>query len=471
MEQRRPGPGTWLGYAAVIAGGVLVWTLINTRGRSILAPIVPDAALRGATHSEILAHVLFALAMITMVARVLGWGFRRFLGQPPVIGEIVAGLMLGPSLLGAIWPSGYAFLLPQDAAPYLGILSKVGVVLFMFLVGLELDPSLLAGDGHKSFSIALSSKVVPFVLGAALALGLYPVYSNREVPFAVFSLFLGVSMSVTAFPVLARILTDRNVHRTRLGVTALACAAIDDLGAWSLLALVIAIATAKVAGLLWTAVGLGVFLLVIGFVIRPFVQWLSAREDQSTGPVSVDTLAVLAVLLLGAATATEMLGLHALFGAFAVGVFVPHDGRLGRGVREKLEDAVVVLFLPAFFAFTGMKTQLGLVTSPSDLPWLAAILAVATFGKFGGTFLAARLNGYGWRPSAALGLLMNTRGLMELIVLNVGLEMGVLNPTLFTMLVLMALVTTFSTAPLLRLVMGSRGFADDPVPEPNGRIA
>jgi Kef-type K+ transport system membrane component KefB len=471
MDQNRPGIGTWLGYAGVVAGGIVVWMLINARGNAIVAPVVAHASLRGSTHSEILAHVLFALATITLVARVLGLVFRRFLGQPPVIGEIVAGLMLGPSLLGAISPSGYAFLLPQDAAPYLGILSKVGVVLFMFLVGLEFDPKLLAGDGHKSFSIALSSKVVPFVLGAALALGLYPVYSNREVPFTVFSLFLGVSMSVTAFPVLARILTDRNVQRTRLGVTALACAAIDDLTAWSLLALVIAIATAKVAGLVGTAIGLGVFLLVIGFVIRPFVQWLAAREEKLAGPLSVDTLAIISVLLLTAATATEMLGLHALFGAFAVGVFVPHDGRLGTAIREKLEDAVTVLFLPAFFAFTGMKTQLGLVTSASDLPWLLAIISLATIGKFGGTFLAARLNGYGLRPSAALGLLMNTRGLMELIVLNVGLEMGVLSPTLFTMLVLMALVTTFSTAPLLRLVMGSRGFAEDPVAEPSARVA
>jgi Kef-type K+ transport system membrane component KefB len=452
----------WIGYVTVLGSAVGAWFLIRAQGNLLIAPTMTDAAVREAAHTEILAHVLFALAVITFVARILGSLFRRLFGQPPVIGEIVAGLMLGPSLLGQLWPSAYHFLLPQESAPYLGILAKVGVVLFMFLVGLEFDPSLLAGNGHRSVSIALTSKAVPFVLGSLLALGLYPVYSNSSVPFTVFSLFIGVSLSVTAFPVLARILSDRHAQRTSLGATALACAAIDDVGAWFMLALVIAIATAQVAGLVWTAFGLGAFLLVIAFVSRPFLRWLSAREEKNEGPMSIDTLAILTVLLLAAATTTEMLGLHALFGAFAVGVFVPHDSRLAIGLRDKLEDAVIVLFLPAFFAFTGMKTEIGLVASSADLPWLAGILAVAIVGKIGGTFTAAIANGYGWRASTALGLLMNTRGLMELIVLNVGLEMGLLNSTLFTMLVLMALITTFMTAPLLRLTLGKSGRWDLP---------
>jgi len=457
---------TLAAYAVMLVGAVVVYLLIRGRGEQLVAPAADAPHIANAAHGSTLATVLLALAVIIVLARSLGHLFQRWLRQPPVIGEIVAGLVLGPSVLGAISPAAAELLLPAAAAPFLGILSKVGVVLFMFLVGLELDPKLLRGNGHTTLAISHASIVAPFLLGAALALGLYPLYSNASVSFTTFSLFLGVSLSVTAFPVLARILTDRRVQSTPLGVTALTCAAIDDVSAWSLLALVVSVASAQVDGVAWTIAGVAAYLLVMFVVVRPLLARFAAREDAKTGPLAQSAMAIVFVGLLLSAVATETAGVHALFGAFLLGTFLPHEGRLAEQVRLRLEDAVVVLFLPAFFAFTGMRTQIHLVEGVGDWLICGLIILVATAGKFGGSFAAARLTGLGWRESAALGVLMNTRGLMELIVLNVGLDMGVLSPTLFAMLVIMALVTTFATTPVLHLVMGERGFADAPAPAP-----
>ncbi len=460
------------GYSIMLAATVGVYLAIRGRGEELVAPEPVTAAVgHAAAHSTTLATVLLALAVIIMLARALGWVFQRYLGQPPVIGEIVAGLVLGPSVLGALAPAAYAALLPSTAAPFLGIISKVGVVLFMFLVGLELDPKLLRGNGHATLAISHASIVAPFLLGATLALGLYPLYSTSAVSFTVFSLFLGVSLSVTAFPVLARILTDRRVQSTPLGVTALTCAAVDDVSAWTLLAFVVSVASAQMGTAAWTIAYVGAYLLVMFVVVRPLLVRFAAREDRRSGPLSQSVMAVVFVALLLSAVATEASGIHALFGAFLLGAFLPHDGRLAEQVRLRLEDAVVVLFLPAFFAFTGMRTQIGLVSGATDWLICGLIILVATLGKFGGSFVAARLTGLGWRESTALGILMNTRGLMELIVLNVGLDMGVLSPTLFAMLVIMALVTTFATTPVLNLVIGDRGFADSPAPAPDGLSA
>jgi Kef-type K+ transport system membrane component KefB len=446
---------TGIGYLVMTALGIGAFLLIRNQGEHMQAPPATGPVGHGSTaHSPVLWHVLLALAVITVLARLVGRAFEKWLKQPPVMGEIVAGLMLGPSLLGWI-------------SPHLGIVAKIGVVLFMFLVGLELDLKVVRSNSHSTLAISHASILAPFILGAALALVMYPLYGYGGKSFTVFSLFLGVSMSITAFPVLARILTDRRIQSTPLGVTALACAAVDDATAWCLLAFVSGVATAQMGSAAWTVGFVVVYVLAMYFIVRPVARWLAAREEKRPGPVSLTVLAIVFGMLLLSAVVTEAIGIHALFGAFLFGALIPHDGRLAEQIRSRMEDLVVVLLLPIFFAFTGMRMQIGLLSTPSDWLFCGLIIAVATAGKFGGSFVAAKLSGLGWRESSAIGVLMNTRGLMELIVLNVGLDMGVLSPTLFAMLVLMALVTTFSTTPVLNLIMRNRGLADAPAPVPN----
>jgi Kef-type K+ transport system membrane component KefB len=456
----------YLGFGALLAVAVAPYLWIRAYGESLAAPAAaPRPGGPDAEELHVLAHVLLVLAVVTFAARLIGGAFRRWLGQPPVIGEIVAGLLLGPSFLGFVWPAGYAYLLPSEVVPFLGILSKIGVVLFMFLVGMELDARTLRSSTHATVAISHASIVAPFLLGAVLALALYPIYAESTVTFTAFSLFLGVSLSVTAFPVLARILTDRCVQSTRLGVLAISCAAIGDVSAWSLLALVTGVIRSKVTDaaltVLWVLVfGAGMLLLA-----RPVLRWLLARLHVAGEPTSRTALAVIFTALLLSAVATEAIGIHALFGAFLLGAIVPRDGDLREQVRSRMEDVVLVLLLPSFFAFTGMRTELGLVSGLRDWAACLGIIVVATLGKFGGSYLAARAVGIGKRPAAGLGLLMNTRGLMELIVLDLGMQMGLITPTLFTMLVVMALVTTFATTPLLGWVLGPRGFEEEPAPE------
>ncbi|MFN0008948.1 MAG: cation:proton antiporter [Planctomycetota bacterium] len=399
---------------------------------------------------DVLAHVLIALVVIILVSRGLGSLFRR-IGQPPVMGEILGGILLGPSLLGRVAPDAYDFLLPPSVAPHLGVLAQVGVILYMFLVGLHLDTGVIRQRTKASVAISLTSILAPFLLGAALALVLHRKWAAPGAPLPVFALFLGVAMSVTAFPVLARILSDRNMNRSPLGSLALACAAINDVTAWCLLALVVGVSRSDPSQVLVTAGLTAAFIGVLYFVVRPlaasFVAARGRAPERSQG-----TLAVACVALLLCALVTESIGIHALFGAFLLGAVIPHDSLVARDIRGKLEDAVVVLLLPVFFAFTGLRTELGLLDGPAEWLTCGAIVAVASAGKFGGTFFAARATGSAWREAAELGVLMNTRGLMELIVLNVGLDLGVLSPSLFAMFVLMALVTTLATTPLLELL-------------------
>ena len=454
---------TIAGYSAMTAVviGMLFW--IRSLGERMSPPdtgAATAAAAAASGNDHVLAEVLLALAVIAIMARLMGRAVEKYLKQPPVMGEILAGIMLGPSVLGAISSGAYAFLMPQEAAPYLGIVAKIGVVLFMFLVGLQLDASPLRSHSHSTLAISHASILAPFTLGAALALILYPIYATGSTSFTVFSLFLGVSMSITAFPVLARILTDRRIQNTPLGVTAIACAAVDDATAWCLLAFVSGVATAQLGSAVTTFGLAAVYVVVMYVAVRPLARRLAAREERTTGPVSSTVLAIVVGLMLLSAVATESIGIHALFGAFLFGALIPHDGRLAEQLRARMEDIVVVLLLPIFFAFTGMRTQIGLLATPMDWLFCGVIILVATAGKFGGSFVAGRLSGLGWRQSSAIGVLMNTRGLMELIVLNVGLDMGVLSPTLFAMLVIMALVTTFSTTPALQLIMGRHGLAE-----------
>ncbi|MCU1283325.1 MAG: Sodium/hydrogen exchanger, partial [bacterium] len=448
-----------LGYALMLGAAAVGYWLIRARGIVLVPPdpLPGQPAFGpsgGAAHVDALSHVLLALVVVIVVARGVGSLFAYF-AQPPVVGEILAGILLGPSVLGRFAPHAQAFLLPKEVAPFLGVLSQVGVILYMFLVGVELDPTLLRKRGHATLAISHASIVTPFLLGAALALYVYPTLATRDVPFTVFSLFMGVSMSVTAFPVLARILTDRRMHKSRMGVIALTCAAIDDVTAWCLLAFVVSVAQARAAGALVTFVSAVGYIAVVVLVARPGMVRLS-RLYGLKGRLTQGVMALVFVALLLSALATDAIGIHAVFGAFALGAVIPHDSGLARELTDRLEDLVVVLLLPAFFAFTGLRTQIGLVTTGDQWLLCGLIILVASIGKFGGSLVAARLTGLGWRDSSALGVLMNTRGLMELIVLNIGLELRVLSPTLFAMLVLMALVTTFMTTPILHFI--TRGF-------------
>jgi Kef-type K+ transport system membrane component KefB len=452
-----------LGYGAMLlaAAGLYLW--IRGRGLALEGDgvVAPGAGEPGPGDGSF-ARLLASLALITLATRGLGGVFRRFLGQPPVMGEIVAGLVLGPSLLGALWPEAQAFVLPDEVAPVLGAIAKVGVVLFLFLVGLDLEPRLLRGHSHATVAISHASIVLPFLLGAALALGLYPAHAPEGVGFTLFSLFLAVALSVTAFPVLARILVDRGVQDTPLGTTALACAAVDDVSAWAMLALVAGLAEARVEQAGRGLLLLVLYVLVMVALVRPLLLRFAQRVQRSSGPLSRTVLALVFVALLASAVVTEAIGVHALFGAFLLGALLPREGRLARGLRRRLEDFVVVLLLPSFFAFTGMRTEIGLLDDAGDWLLCAGIVAVATLGKLGGAALAARATGMAWRPALALGILMNTRGLMQLIVLDLGLELGVLTPELFTMLVVMALVTTFIAVPALDRVLGKGGFEGGP---------
>lgn len=440
----------FLGYAGMLLAAAALFYGIDVLGDRLEAPEPPPAERPEAAavgKPDALVHVLVALTAVVAVGRLLGWLFRR-LGQPPVIGEVVGGIVLGPSLLGQVWPAAAAFVLPTAVAPFLGVIAQLGVILYMFLVGLELNPRVLRERAQATVAISHASIVAPFLLGAALALFLYPRFSNRAVPFTSFALFVGVALSVTAFPVLARILTDRQMHKTKLGVLALGCAATDDVTAWCLLAFVVGVAQAKVGGAFLVLGMTAAFIAFMFLIVRPLALRLLSEfaEVQLTSGV----VAAVFVALLLSALATEAIGIHAIFGAFLFGAIVPHESAVARSLGGKLEDLVTVLLLPAFFAFTGMRTQIGLVSGVGEWLVCGLIILVATLGKFGGTFAAARLTGLDWRDSAGLGVLMNTRGLMELIVLNIGLDLKVISPTLFAMLVLMALATTVATTPVLR---------------------
>jgi Kef-type K+ transport system membrane component KefB len=403
-------------------------------------------------HANALTLLILQLIAIIGLSRLIGRG-ARWLGQPLVIAEVVAGIVLGPSLLGQVAPGWMAALFPAESLPGLKLLSQVGLVLFMFLVGLDLDPKMLKGKGKASVAISHSSIAVPFALGAgAGALWLYEALSEPSVPFLSFVLFMGAAMSITAFPVLARILSERGLMQTRVGAVALTCAAVDDVTAWCLLAFVVSLVRASdLMGAVLTTV---LALVYSGFMlvaVRPFLSRLGARVAKGRG-LTQNVVAVTLLLLLTSAWVTERIGIHALFGAFLFGAIIPKENGLAEGLARRVEDVAVVLLLPVFFAFSGLRTQVGLLNSAEAWTTCGVIILLACVGKFGGSAVAARMTGMRWREAGAIGVLMNTRGLMELIVLNLGLDLGVISPTLFTMMVLMALVTTVITTPLLKWI-------------------
>lgn len=449
-------------YAVLLVAGVWSFFAVRTVGEGLKAPIPVSVAGKssgrasekgGEGRVDVVLHVLGTLTAVILLGNLLAIPLRR-LKQPPVIGEVIAGILLGPSVLGAFSPEAMHLLIPGSETDPQGqvlaalkTIAQLGIVLYMFLVGLELNTHKLKHQAHAAIAISHASIVIPFVLGATLALWLYPRLSHAGVSFTSFSLFQGVAMSITAFPILARILSDRRLDKTEMGVVALGCAASDDVTAWCLLAFVVGVAKSQVEGALLVTVWTLVFLAVMFFLVRPlivrFSRW-SEREEADGLPV-----AALFVAVLVAAIATQAIGIHAVFGPFLLGAIIPHDSRIARELSHKLHDVVTILLLPAFFAITGMNTRIGLISGWDDILMCVAITLVATVGKFGGTFLAALWTGHSWRTSSALGVLMNTRGLMELIVLNIGLGLGVISPTLFAMMVLMALATTVITSPVL----------------------
>ena len=464
---RRPAI-TWLAVAVYVItlalgiGGFYWVRLVGEKAAenvSVVAPEVASPASQVASVSpqkvDVTFHVLATLAAVIVGGYVLGKLFY-FIGQPPVIGEVIAGICLGPSLLGMISPELMHMLIPaQEVDPNshvvvaLQMIAQLGVLLYMFVVGLDLNAATLKERAPTAVAISHFSIVLPFLLGAILALWLHPRYSPAGVSFTSFALFAGVAMSITAFPVLARILTDRGLNQTRLGGIALAAAAADDLTAWCLLALVIGIVQSNLDSALYVALGSALFVLTMLFLVRPIARRWCLQYEKLAGPIPVSGFVIgLAAVLLAALT-TEVIGIHAIFGAFLLGAIIPHDSRLATEFKLRLSYLVTTLLLPAFFALTGMRTQIGLVSGWENWLFVLVIICVATIGKFGGTFIAARSTGSDWREASALGLLMNTRGLMELIVLNIGLDLGVISPTLFSMMVLMALATTMATSPAL----------------------
>ncbi len=443
---------TWLYLLLFPITAVAFW-LLHGLGHDLRAPEPAPGAPRFAAQGagpvalDTFMHVLLALGVILVAARALGALFRWF-RQPPVMGEVIAGILLGPSLLGRVWPSGFAYLLPSHVAPVLQGLAEMGVLLYMFIVGLELNPAVLRGRTSATITVSHASILVPFILGVAVALYTYPRYSSSDVPFTVFALFGGVALSITAFPVLARILSDRDLQRTEIGAIALACAAVDDVTAWCLLAFVVSVVHATMTGAGVTLALAVAYVFVMLVIVRPWVHravaWIDGKRE-----VTRTAMAFVFVAVLASALVTSAIGIHALFGAFLLGAIIPHDSQLATRAKERLEDVVLVLLLPAFFAYTGLRTEIGLVSGAGAWFTVGLICAAASVGKFGGAFVSARLTGLSTADSALLGALMNTRGLMELIVLNVGLDLRVLSPTLFAMMVLMALVTTLAATPIV----------------------
>jgi Kef-type K+ transport system membrane component KefB/nucleotide-binding universal stress UspA family protein len=392
--------------------------------------------------------VLVEVLIVIALSRLVGLGFR-WIKQPQVIGEIVAGIMLGPSLFGLVAPDLAATVFPAEAVPFLNVLSEIGLIFFMFLIGLELNPKYLKNNLDTAILTSHVSILVPFSLGSLLALLLYPIVSNNSVSFTAFALFLGAAMSITAFPVLARIITEHNLQNTKLGTLALTCAAVDDVTAWCLLAVAIAVTrTNSMVGALPTIFEALIYIVFMLTVVRWFLQRLSKHYNR-TGRLTQLVLAGIYMGVVASALITEWIGIHLIFGAFLLGAAMPKNAGLTRELAEKTEDFVLIFLLPVFFAYSGLRTEIGLLNSPELWLLCAAVLGVAIIGKYVGTYAAARVCGISNREASALGWMMNTRGLTELIVLNIGLSLGVISPILFTMLVIMALVTTFMTSPLL----------------------
>ncbi len=401
--------------------------------------------------SHPLAILLLQIITIIITARTFGFLFSK-IGQPTVIGEVVAGIFLGPSLMGMWFPEYTTFLFPKTSLPNLQFFSQIGLILFMFVVGMELDLKVLKTKAKEAVVISHASIIVPYTLGMGLAYFLYMEFAPANINFLSFSLFMGIAMSITAFPVLARIIQERGMTKTKLGTIAITCAAADDVTAWCILAAVIALVKAgsSLSALFTIGLALG-YVIVMIKLVKPFLNKLGKKHaDKDT--LSLNTVTTIFGVLLISAYTTEVIGIHALFGAFLAGVVMPSEFSFRKILIEKVEHVALGLLLPLFFAFSGLRTQIGLLNDWHSWGICMLIILTAVAGKFGGSMLAAKFVGQSWKDSLSIGALMNTRGLMELIVLNIGYDLGVLTPTVFAMMVLMALITTLMTGPSLNLI-------------------
>jgi Kef-type K+ transport system membrane component KefB len=393
-----------------------------------------------------LSQLLLQLVTVLVAARVAGRLVMR-LGQPAVIGEMAVGICLGPSLLGWAAPGVFHALFPASSLPTLQLISQIGVCLFLFVVGISLDTGHARRQAPAAALISTSSIVLPALLGGLTSLLLYPALAGDGAAFVPFALFMAIAMGITAFPVLARILEERRIARTPLGTLAITCAAAGDVAAWVMLAGIVAISQDGGWGASITTIALSaVFVGVMLMIVRPAVAHWAARVPQ----VQQVLVVALAVMLLSALT-TEAIGIHALFGAFLAGVVMPRSDAVRQHLTLRIDDFATVFLLPLFFVFTGLRTSITLLNDSDSWLICLGLIAVATLGKLGGTMAAARWTGMRWPDAFALGALMNTRGLMELIALNIGYDLGILSPEIFAMLVIMALVTTAMTGPLLTL--------------------
>ncbi len=400
-----------------------------------------------------LSILLVQIIVILIMAGLFRFLFR-WIHQPPVMGEMIAGIVLGPSVLGLFFPQALTFLFPAPSLGTLQLLSQIGVVLFMFVVGMEVNVQQLREKGSAAVMISHASIIVPFLLGTALSLFLYRQLATPGTSFHAFALFIGVAMSITAFPVLARILEDRSLTHTTLGSIAITCAAVDDVTAWCILALVIALV--KSTGIETSAITVGltlVFAAVMILLVRPQLARVIKEPDSQLHRRRL--IPIILAFVLACALMTEIIGIHALFGAFLAGVVMPPSTEFRIFLKDKLEAFGSYALLPLFFAFTGLRTQIGLLNDWQGWALCAVIILVAIAGKLGGSMVMGRWTGMSWTQSFSIGVLMNTRGLVELVVLNIGYDLGILSGRIFAMMVLMALVTTFMTGPLLSLVMSN----------------
>lgn len=426
-------------------------------GRKIISPSTNDSQwvqfLSSLFHNlqHPLALLLFQIITIVLVARIFGWIFRK-IGQPSVIGEIIAGIVLGPSLFGMYFPDMKEALFPVASLGNLQLLSQIGLILFMFVIGMELDLKVLKNKANEAVVISHASIVIPFALGIGLSYYIYHQFAPPGIEFLSFSLFMGIAMSITAFPVLARIVQERGIHKTRLGTIVITCAAADDITAWCILAVVIAIVKAGSFVSSLYVIGLAfVYVLTMLFVVKPFLKRVGDLYAKKSN-IKKSVVAIFLLTLIVSSYLSEIIGIHALFGAFLMGAIMPDIAKFRNVFIDKVEDVSVILLLPLFFVFTGLRTEIGLINDAYLWKVTGCIIAVAVVGKFIGSALAAKFVGQNWRDSLTIGALMNTRGLMELVVLNIGYELGVLSPKVFTMMVIMALVTTFMTGPALDII-------------------
>ena len=448
----------------VVTGGftaLIYWIICQGKnletGKNYIRPVTENghwndfmASLTLNLHHD-LAILLAQIITIIFVARFFGWVFRK-IGQPSVIGEIIAGIALGPSLLGLYFPEFSSALFPIQSLGNLQFLSQIGLILFMFIIGIELDLKVLQNRAKEAVVISHASIVIPFALGIGLAYFVYYRFAPAGVAFLPFALFMGIAMSITAFPVLARIVQERGIHKTKLGAIVITCAAADDITAWCLLAAVIAIVKAGTFVSSLYVIGLAIlYVIVMLFVVKPFLKKIGELYGTKEN-LSKPVVAIFFLTLIISSYLTEIIGIHALFGAFMTGVIMPDITKFRNLFIEKVEDVSVILLLPLFFVYTGLRTEIGLINDPFLWRVTGFIILVAVVGKFFGSALAAKFVGQSWRDSLTIGALMNTRGLMELIVLNIGLDLKVLTPEVFTMMVIMALVTTFMTGPTLNSI-------------------